>query len=215
MRIGLATPARQSVGSRCPRVVTVSAAAILFVGASAGCSSTSPVTAPSSTIPAPDSSAVASTPAVPDYETDLDLNEEEKEAVDGALVAFVGYVDTINKVFSSGGVDLEGAEKYARAGSLESLKTEAESMQANNQYMAGKYSASKIRIESISTRESGSPYSEVSILFCTRDSEWSVVDRGQELPSMAPRGITMQHVADDRDGTWKIGNQYLRSKECE
>ncbi|MFE2656503.1 MULTISPECIES: hypothetical protein [Brevibacterium] len=180
-----------------------------------GCEDNSPVAAPTSTLPAADPSAGASTPTVPEYTTDLDLTDDEKKAVDGALVAFEGYIETINQVFSSGGKDLDGADQFARDGSLESLQTEAESMSTNNQYMAGKYGAYDVRIESVEETEDEAPYTQVSILFCTKDSEWKVVDQGEELPSSAPKGFTMQHVADNRDGAWKVANQYLRSKECD
>lgn len=184
-----------------------------------GCEDHSPVAAPTSTLPASDSSTASPAadpqPKIPAYETDLDLNAEETKAVEGALIAFEGYIDTINRVFSSGGTDFEDPGKFARNDSLDSLESEAESMRSKKQYMAGKYRAYDVQIESVDLRNSESDDSAVSILFCTRDSEWKVVDEGEPLPSVQPKGITMQHVVTKEDGSWKVSNQYLRSKTCD
>ena len=57
-----------------------------------GCADNSPVAAPTSTLPAeqPDAGSTddPAEVAIPEYETDLDLDKEEKRAVEGALVAF-------------------------------------------------------------------------------------------------------------------------------
>ncbi len=191
--------------------VGVALSLVLAIAVS-GCDSTAPVAAPTSTLPAP---AAQPTPTVPPYETDLDLNAEEKEAVEGALLAFDGYIKTINRVFASGGTDTQNVDQFARAGSLESLKSEAKSMKSNKQYMAGKYKAYGVHIESVNLDTNSDKARKVSIIFCTKDSEWSVVGLGDPLPTSPPKGITMQHIATDVDGTWKVANQYLRSKECE
>ncbi|GAA1545481.1 hypothetical protein [Brevibacterium picturae] len=195
------------------------AAALALPLVLSGCEDHSPVAAPTSTLPAEDPSdgspSADPQPTIPAYETDLDLSPEETEAVEGALVAFEGYIATINRVFSSGGTDSGNPGKFARDGSLESLESEAESMRSKNQYMAGQYKAYDIQIESVDLRNSESSDNAVSILFCTRDSDWSVVDQGDPLPSVQPRGITMQHVVTNVDGQWKVANQYLRSKKCE
>ncbi|WP_231446923.1 hypothetical protein [Brevibacterium zhoupengii] len=184
-----------------------------------GCEDHSPVAAPTSTLPAKDSSTASPAadpqPTIPAYETDLNLSSEETEAVEGALVAFDGYIATINRVFSSGGTDVSNPGRFAREESLKSLKSEADSMRSEKQYMAGKYKAYDVTIESVDLQNNASNDNSVSILFCTRDSEWKVVDQGDSLPSGKPKGITMQHVVTNEDGSWKVSNQYLRSKECE
>lgn len=183
-----------------------------------GCEDHSPVAAPTSTLPAEDpsdgSSSADPKPTIPAYETDLDLSPEETEAVEGALVAFEGYIATINRVFSSGGTDDKNTDKFARDGSLKSLETEAQSMRSKDQYMAGNYKFYDVQIESVALPDSDSDDDAVTILFCTRDSDWSVVSQGEPLPSVSPQGITMQHVVTKVDSEWKVANQYLRSKEC-
>ncbi|SMX79546.1 hypothetical protein [Brevibacterium antiquum] len=184
-----------------------------------GCDDHSPVAAPTSTLPAKDPTAASPTadprPTIPEYETELDLSSEETEAIEGALAAFEGYIATINRVFSSGGKDNRNPDKFARDDSLESLESEAQSMRSKGQYMAGVYKVYDVQIESVGLPDSDSGDNTVTILFCTRDSDWSVVSQGESLPSVAPRGITMQHVVNKVDGEWKVANQYLRSKECE
>ena len=213
MRTGVARPARRPL--HLVRACTATVMAIAVAAASTACGDNSPVSVPTSTLPAQQPSPTEAAPTVPEYTTDLDLNDEEKKAVDGALLAFEGYIGTINQVFSSGGENLDGADKFARGGSLESLKSDAEEMRSNDTYMAGKYGAYDIKIESVAQDEKAEATTKVSILFCTKDSEWSVVDKGNPLPSATPKALTMQHIADNRDGTWKIANQYLRSKECD
>lgn len=184
-----------------------------------GCEDHSPVAAPTSTLPADEASQspspVDAEPTIPAYETDLDLSDEETEAVEGALLAFEGYIATINRVFSSGGKDSTRTDQFARDGSLKSLKSEAKSMRSEDQYMAGEYKVHDIQIESVELENRGAGRNAVSVLFCTRDSVWRVVDQGDDLPSSPPRGITMQHIVTKVDGNWKVANQYLRSKECE
>lgn len=214
MKTGTGRPCRHPVV-----LAAIFAGTLVFPLLLSGCDDHSPVAAPTSTLPAKDSSADPSgdqsTPSVPEYKTDLDLSAEEKKAVEGALVAFDGYIATINRVFSSGGKDIDDAEKYARSGSLESLNSEAKSMVSNQQHMVGVYKAYNVQIEKIDFDHKTSGSNSVSVLFCTKDSEWSVVDFGDPLPSSSPKGITMQHVITYKDCRWKVANQYLRSKACE
>ncbi|WP_413335487.1 hypothetical protein ACH82I_03410 [Brevibacterium sp. GP-SGM9] len=207
------TGAKRRVRHRASACVALALAVTLPLALTA-CDDHSPVAAPTSTLPAQDpaddSSGETDKPSIPEYDTELDLNDEEKEAVEGALVAFEGYIETINRVFSSGGKDDEDIDRFARDGSLDSIKSEAKRMQSSDQYMAGKYKTYDIEIEEVdSVQES------VSILFCTKDSEWQVVDEGKQLPSNSPKGITMQHVVTFSDEEWKVANQYLRSKTCD
>ena len=201
-----------------PAQIFVAVLSALSLVSVVGCADNSPVAAPTSTLPAqqPDggSSDNPAEVAIPDYETDLDLDKEEKKAVEGALVAFVGYIDTINRVFSSGGKDTKKADAYARGESLKSLNSEAKTMRASNEYMAGEYKAYDLVVESVDLDHSNPKQGTVSVLFCTKDSEWSVVPEGEPLPSTVPKGLTMQHDITHADNDWKVANQFLRSKTC-
>ena len=87
-------------------------------------------------------------------------------------------------------------------------------MRASNEYMAGEYKAYDLVVESVDLDQSNPKQGTVSVLFCTRDSEWSVVPEGEPLPSSAPKGLTMQHDITHADNDWKVANQFLRSKTC-
>ena len=212
MRTGSSRPHRR------PAQICVAVFSALSLVSVVGCADNSPVAAPTSTLPAeqPDAGSTDNPAevAIPDYETDLDLDKEEKKAVEGALVAFVGYIDTINRVFSSGGKDVKKADAYARGESLKSLNLEAKAMRTSNEYMAGEYKAYDILVESVDLDESNPKQSKVSVVFCTKDSEWSVVPEGEPLPSSAPKGLTMQHDITHAENSWKVADQYLRSKTC-
>ncbi|WP_436326473.1 IMS domain-containing protein [Brevibacterium sp. FAM 27836] len=211
MRTGTTRPHRR------PALLFVALFAALSLLSLAGCAGSSPVAVPTSTLSEeqPDDSSTDGTAEVevPKYETDLDLSEEEKEAVDGALVAFAGYIETINRVFSSGGKDSQHTETFARDGSLKSINSEAHEMRSTNTYMAGEYRAYDVQIESVEI-DSAPADQKVSVLFCTKDSEWSVVPDGEPLPSSSPKGLTMQYEITHTDEKWKVANQYLRSKQC-
>lgn len=212
MRTGSSRPYRR------PAQVFIAVLSALSLVSVVGCADNSPVAAPTSTLPAqqPDGGSTDNPAevAIPEYETDLDLSKEEKKAAEGALVAFVGYIDTINRVFSSGGKDTKKADAYARGESLKSLNSEAKSMRASNEYMAGEYKAYDLVVESVDLDQSNPKQGTVSVLFCTKDSEWSVVPEGEPLPSSAPKGLTMQHDITHADNDWKVANQFLRSKTC-
>lgn len=184
-----------------------------------GCDDHSPVAAPTSTLPAKESSADPTgdqaTPSVPEYKTDLDLSAEDKKAVEGALTAFDGYIATINRVLSSGGKDVEGVTAYASESSLESLKKSAEDLEESGQYMAGTYDYYQVRIQAINLNSDNTVGDSVIVIYCTHDSDRAVVELDAPLPSQTPRSLTMKHTATKQGDDWKISNQELWSKECE
>ena len=211
MKTGSSRPFRR------PALIVVALFTALALVALAGCADRSPVAAPTSTLPGQPGDGATADPAevdIPEYETELDLTAAEEEAVDGALEAFVGYIATINRVFSSGGKDTANANFFARDESLESINSEAEEMRASNTYMAGEYNAYDVKVESVSIDEATPDKNIVSVLFCTKDSEWQVVPAGEALPSSEPRGLTMQYEITFADAEWKVANQHLRSKQC-
>jgi hypothetical protein len=209
MKTGSSRPFRR------PALIVVALFGALALVALAGCADSSPVAAPTSTLPeqVPSDAATAEVD-IPEYETELDLTAEEEEAVDGALEAFVGYIATINRVFSSGGKDTSKINIFARDGSLESINSEAKEMRASNTYMAGEYNAYDVKVESVTIDEATPKRNKVSVLFCTKDSEWQVVPAGEALPSSEPSGLTMQYEITFADAEWKVANQHLRSKQC-
>lgn len=184
-----------------------------------GCEDHSPVAAPTSTLPASDSSTASPAadpqPKIPAYETDLDLNAEETKAVEGALIAFEGYIDTINRVFSSGGKNSEDAETFATESSLESLNTSAQKLRDSGQYMAGEYDYYDVRIHQIDFGPEADRADSVIVLYCSHDSNHAVVDLDEPLPSQKPQSLTIKHTITRQSDSWKVSNQELWSKKCE
>ncbi|MGC3021265.1 MULTISPECIES: hypothetical protein [unclassified Brevibacterium] len=213
MRTGTTRPHRR------PALLFVALFAALSLLSLAGCAGSSPVAVPTSTLPeeqSDDSSTDGTAEVeVPEYETDLDLSEEEKEAVDGALVAFVGYIKTINRVFSSGGTDMKGIDTFAAKDSLRSLKDSANGLKKEDKYMAGEYDYYNLRIHE-TTLDSKSPEKDsVKILFCSHDSKHAVVKTGKSMPSQTSKSLTILQTASKHGGKWKISNQELWSEKCE
>lgn len=212
----------RAVPSRCirrPGFIFVAFFAAFFLVASAGCADNAPVAAPTSTLPEkqPDGNSTgdAAEVDIPDYETDLELSAEEEEAVDGALVAFVGYIETINRVFSSGGEDMANDDKFARGDSLHALRESANDLKNDGQYMAGEYDYYDVRIQEIEIDSESTEQQSVQILYCSHDSNHAVVGVGGAMPSQSERSLTILHTATFKDGDWKISNQELWSKRCE
>ncbi|WP_423057416.1 hypothetical protein [Brevibacterium linens] len=213
MRTGSSRPHRR------PAQIFVAVFSALSLVSVVGCADNSPVAAPTSTLPAeqPDAGSTdePAEVAIPDYVTDLDLDKKEKKAVEGALVAFVGYIDTINRVFSSGGKDLNDVEDYAADDSLESLRQSAKDLEKDSKYMAGEYDYYNVRIQDVGTSSNPSDRDSVKILFCSNDSKHAVVDKGEPMPDQPRTSLTILQTANKHNGKWKISNQELWSKKCE
>lgn len=212
------TGAKRRVRHRASACVAIALAVALPLALTA-CDDHSPVAAPTSTLPAQDpaddSSGETEKPSIPEYDTELDLNDEEKEAVEGALVAFEGYIETINRVFSSGGKDIEGAGDFADESSLDALVNSANELKANGQYMAGEYDFYDVRVQEIDMGSDQSKNGSVVLLYCSHDSKHAVVDLGDSMPEQPVQSLTMKHTATRQGPDWKISNQELWSKQCE
>lgn len=179
----------------------------------AGCEDHSPVAAPTSTLPAKDASTPppSSDPpaSIPQYETDLDLNPEETEAVEGALVALDGYVETLNRLFASGGSETELNEQFASGDALKALRDDSRDLRKQSQYMAGEF-----RLQNRTIYEIASDRSQVSILSCVDNAAFAQVDRGEKLPDAAPEPLTVEFVAEAAGHVWKVQSQNLWSEHC-
>ena len=209
MRTGIATPARRTTIRRHLRTVAAIAAVAAVGAVISGCEDNSPVAAPTSTLPAADPSAGASTPTVPEYTSDLDLTDDEKKAVDGALVASDGYVATLNRVFGSGGSDRTALDEFATGVALQTLTEDVDDLAKNDEVMAGKF-----ELQTRSINELRKSATEVSILSCVDNSKFK---RVKSSASFAPSGsepLTVEFTAVQSDGSWKVSAQDLWSEEC-
>lgn len=209
MKTGTGRPCRHPVV-----LAAIFAGTLVFPLLLSGCDDHSPVAAPTSTLPAKDSSADPSgdqsTPSVPEYKTDLDLSAEEKKAVEGALVALDGYVETLNRAFSSGGKQSEKLDEFAKGDALVALKDDSESLNEKHQYMAGEFKLQSRKINSVNASAS-----QVAVLSCVNNAAFAQVDQGQDLPDSKPQQLTVEFVAVIEDKDWKVESQDLWSEQCE
>ena len=203
---------------RRPALIVAALFAALALAALTGCADSAPVAAPTSTLPETTGDGSSTDPTevdIPEYETELDLTAEEEEAVDGALEAFVGYIATINRVFSSGGEDTKNIDAFASEKSLRALQKSADDLSRENKYMAGEYDFYDVRIHEVNTAPESSQGNSVAILFCSHDSKRAVIEVGKSMPSQTEQSLTILQTATKDDDRWKISNQELWSKRCE
>src|SRR5699024_6596171 len=133
MKTGSSRPFRR------PALIVVALFTALALAVLAGCADSSPVAAPTSTLPEQPGDGATADPAevdIPEYETELDLTAAEEEAVDGALEALDGYIATLNEALSSGGVATEDIGDYSQGEALEALREDSSALKHDQQYMA-------------------------------------------------------------------------------
>lgn len=207
MRTGSSRPYRR------PSQIFVAVLSALSLVAVLGCADNSPVAAPTSTLPAqhPDGGSTDSPAevAIPDYETDLDLDKEEKKAVEGALVALDEYVTTLNEAFSSGGKKTENIDGAAKGEALETLKQDSKELKKNKKHMAGEF-----RIEDRVIQDVGSGTDEVVVLTCVDNSNFAEVGAGESLPDQGPEPLRVRFLVELDNSDWKIESQSLWSTPC-
>lgn len=219
MRTGFATPARRPWfrrvrGIRRGQACGAVAAIIVLSAITSGCADNSPVSAPTSTLPAPQSSETASSPSVPEYTTDLDLTDEEKEAVEGALVAFDGFISTINSAYSGKFEEADRFPEFASGEALASIETEAESIRSKQAEFEGQISPLSVEVVDVGNETSDQPPSEVVVQFCVDTTQWSLTEAGKK-PTPNPDGkVTMQHQIQRTADSWKVDKQSLWERTC-
>ena len=204
MKTGSSRPFRR------PALIVVALFGALALVALAGCADSSPVAAPTSTLPeqVPSDAATAEVD-IPEYETELDLTAEEEEAVDGALEALDGYIATLNEALSSGGVATEDIGDYSQGEALEALREDSSALKHDEQYMAGEFSIEDRVIHSIDPN-----IKQVTILTCVDNSAFAKVDNGSSLPTNDPQLLRVEFIAQLNDKLWKIDSQNLWSEPC-
>jgi hypothetical protein len=204
MKTGSSRPFRR------PALIVVALFGALALVALAGCADSSPVAAPTSTLPeqVPSDAATAEVD-IPEYETELDLTAEEEEAVDGALEALDGYIATLNEALSSGGVATEDIGDYSQGEALEALREDSSALRHDEQYMAGEFAIEDRVIHSIDPN-----IKQVTILTCVDNSAFAKVDNGSSLPTNDPQLLRVVFIAQLNDKLWKIDSQNLWSEPC-
>lgn len=183
-----------------------------------GCEDHSPVAAPSSTLPAQDPSTDSPDadpqPTVPAYETDLDLSPEETEAVEGALLAFDGFLLSINRAYSGDFKRIADFPQYASGEALGSIKDEAKSIQTQQATFKGKIDPLSVDIFEVtnSTKKSDSP--SVVVHFCVDTGQWTLAQADDEATKNSDGLVTMEHKILLDEDTWTVDQQSLWERKC-
>lgn len=181
-----------------------------------GCEDHSPVAAPTSTLPAKDSSSgsAAADPqsSIPAYETDLDLSPEETEAVEGALVALDSFVEFTNRLYESGGEELEGVDKVAAGDSLKEVNQAAKTMVDQSQTMVGEVTVER---RSVSKIELDGKKHIVLIRACSPSQTYHFVTPHNTAPGQEDSSnpeFEFQLLFEE--SSWKVAKQTWIREEC-
>jgi hypothetical protein len=183
-----------------------------------GCEDHSPVAAPTSTLPAKDSStatpATDPQPTIPAYETELDLSPEETEAVEGALVAFEGYFRSVNSAYSG---DFESAvdfPKFASGDALKSIRGDVQVVENGSYQFTGKISPSKVAIDDVKNTDDSKDVNMVSVNFCFDLTKWSLHPKNDADTTLESDLVTMEHTIKKTSDGWRVAEQSLIEKRC-
>lgn len=212
MRTGSSRPYRR------PAQVFVAVFCALSLVSVVGCADNSPVAAPTSTLPAqhPDASSTddPAEVAIPDYETGLDLDKEEKKAVEGALVAFDGFIQAINKAYSGKPSVADEFPKFASGEALKSIQSEAKTIASDEATFEGQIAPLEVEIFEVASPKDSAEPATVKVNFCVDTSKWRMTPAG-ESPTSNPDGkVTMQHTIQQNGGNWKVDQQNLWERRC-
>ena len=183
-----------------------------------GCEDHSPVAAPTSTLPAKDSSTASPAadpqPTIPAYKTDLDLSSEETEAVEGALVAFEGFFRTVNTAYSGDFSAAEDFPKFANGDALESIKGDVQVVSDGSYQFSGNISPDKIAIDEVKNTSNSKDIDIVSVNFCFNLAEWSLRPKDETNPPSDSDHVTMNHKIKKTSAGWRVTQQSLKEKRC-
>lgn len=201
-----------------PALLFVALFAVFALVTLTGCDDNSPVAAPTSTVPEPQPSSGstddAAEVAIPEYETDLDLTDKEKEAVDGALVAFQGYFHTVNEAYSGNFSAAEDFQKYATGNALESIKGDVAVIKDGSYSFSGTVAPSKLSVDNVEPQDGSDKPSRVTVHFCFDLSKWSLVPKDESQDADDNGLVTMEHHIRKQSGSWKVSEQTLRERKC-
>lgn len=193
-------------------------AALALPLALSGCEDHSPVAAPTSTLPAEESSTASPAadpqPTVPAYETDLELSSEETKAVEGALVAFEGYFRSVNSAYSG---DFETAvdfPKFASGDALESIRGDVQVVENGSYQFTGKISPSKVAIDDVKITDDSKDVNMVSVNFCFDLTKWSLHPKDDADTTPDSDFVTMDHTIEKTSDGWRVAEQSLIEKRC-
>lgn len=211
------TGAKRRVRHRASACVAMALAVTLPLALTA-CDDHSPVAAPTSTLPAQDpaddSSGETDKPSIPEYDTELDLNDEEKEAVEGALVAFEGYFRAVNAAYSG---DFDAADEFPRFATGEALKSingDVGVIRDGSYEFSGKIVTSDVTIDSVKSSKEAPEIDTVLVGFCFDLSSWSLAPKDASGSDTDFDFATMEHAISNESDSWKVSEQSMKAPEC-
>jgi hypothetical protein len=209
MKTGSSRPFRR------PALIVVALFGALALVALAGCADSSPVAAPTSTLPeqVPSDAATAEVD-IPEYETELDLTAEEEEAVDGALEAFEGYFRTVNEAYSGTFSAAKEFPDYASGDALKSINGDVAVIKDGSFDFSGTVAPSMIKIDQVGSDDGAIEPNTVTVQFCFDLSKWSLAPHDESPTASASDLVTMQHRIRKNSDTWKVSEQTLRERKC-
>ncbi|SIK41578.1 Uncharacterised protein [Mycobacteroides abscessus subsp. abscessus] len=218
MRTGFATPVRRpwfhrAHGTRRSQASIAVAAIVALSAFTTACADNSPVSAPTSTLPAPQPSETASSPSVPEYTTDLDLTDEEKEAVEGALVAFDGFFRVVNRAYKGDYEATKEFSRYARGEALESIQGDSQVIEDGSYVFTGNVEPTKVAVTKFDGIQGSASPERVNVQFCFDLTKWSLAPKN-ETPTLTSDFATMEHEITYEDGSWKVAAQTLKDRSC-
>ena len=211
MKTGSSRPFRR------PALIVVALFTALALAALAGCADSSPVAAPTSTLPEQPGDGAAADPAevdIPEYETELDLTAAEEEAVDGALEAFVGYFRTVNEAYSGTYSAAKEFPNYASGDALESINGDVAVIKDGSFDFSGTVIPNMIRIDQVGSDEGAVEPNTVTVQFCFDLSKWSLTPHNESPTTSEADLVTMQHKIRKDSDVWKVNEQTLRERKC-
>ncbi|WP_209325017.1 hypothetical protein [Brevibacterium renqingii] len=174
--------------------------------------------APTSTLPQPQPSGhptdAATDVDIPEYETDLDLTPEEEEAVDGALVAFVGYFRTVNEAYSGEFASAKKFPDFASGDALDSINGDVEVIKNGSYEFSGTVTPKKIKIDQVVADDGAAVPNNVTLQFCFDLSQWSLLPQDESPEPSESDLITMEHIIHKSSDGWRVNEQTLRERKC-
>lgn len=195
-----------------PRWVSAVSAVVLAATMSA-CEDHSPVAAPTPSIVAPTSPEPSPTATVPEYTTDLDLNAEEKAAVEQALVALDRYYIAMTAAYSGEAEALDTFRQFASGNALDSTLKEVQNLAKKTPSFSGVISPDSIRVYKTRQDKTSKVLTEVIAHSCLDTTKWHFA-KGSHGENSSTQYITMENRIIFNSRFWKIDDQQLWSRSC-
>lgn len=191
----------------------------LLIGS--GCAMKSgPSTLPSSPEPParfPVTASPSTTETIPEYETDLSLSVDEKEATVEALTVLFECNRKYPRVFSDGGQNITGILEVTSGEMRSDMKRTADLYLGEGMYTSGEIDLTRPRLEDISLKSSGNDQApELTIWACTDLRPLTVHKRdgSKFIGESTDKIYYMSYQMSIYDGNWTVSNMEGLAEGC-